>query len=49
MYACGLLGGRAERDVLIEDPAAELIPGAEVSVVRYLVGPDDWRRDAAKN
>jgi hypothetical protein len=33
---------------LIQDPAAKLVPREEVSVVRYVVGTDDWRRAAVK-
>jgi len=33
---------------LIQDPASKLSPKEEVSVVRYVVGSDEWRRVAAK-
>jgi hypothetical protein len=31
---------------LIQDPASKLNPKEEVSVVRYMVGHDDWKRAA---
>ena len=31
---------------LIQDPAAKLNPKEEVSVVRYMVGAEDWKRAA---
>ncbi len=33
---------------LIQDPAAKLAPKEEVSVVRYIVGRDDWQRASLK-
>ncbi len=33
---------------LIQDPASKLSPKEEVSVVRYMVGPSDWKRAAEK-
>ena len=32
----------------IQDPASKLSPKEEVSVVRYVVGPDEWRRAGGK-
>ncbi|MGO9108687.1 MAG: hypothetical protein ACLP9L_05590 [Thermoguttaceae bacterium] len=31
---------------LIQDPASKLNPKEEASVVRYMVGQDDWRQAA---
>ena len=31
---------------IIQDPASKLTPREEVSVVRYMIGQDDWRKAA---